>query len=75
MNDPEFRCWSCNKGFNTDEGFSVDGSGIEQVCAECWEEVPIAKRLNMARSWRFANEVLEVIREEMKPFNFGDRRN
>lgn len=44
----DFRCWSCGLEFDRDEGFSIDDTGVEQVCSNCWEKVPVDKRIYLS---------------------------
>jgi hypothetical protein len=37
-------CWSCGREFPDGEGVSIDDTGAEQSCRDCWEHVPVVHR-------------------------------
>lgn len=48
------KCWSCGNEFTVGHGFSIDGSGYDHVCWDCWDQIPVTNRLWLAFFFRNA---------------------
>jgi DNA-directed RNA polymerase subunit RPC12/RpoP len=72
------RCWSCGREFADGDGVSIDDTGAEQSCPNCWQQVPVTHRFWLgllfrrlaAGGWGFRDLVEDAIRSW--PF-FGNR--
>lgn len=50
--DPINQCWSCGELFHDGDGMSLHGTGEEVCCRECWEKIPVDRRLLLAFVFR-----------------------
>ena len=46
------QCWSCWKEFSDGEGISIDDTGMQQICPECWEQIPVTSRMVLGLLFR-----------------------
>lgn len=76
----EFLCWSCQKQFAQGEGVSVDDTGEEHVCEDCWDHVPVTQRLVLGLLFRTSHQGGIGLKDLLKnaieryPWNWGDTR-
>lgn len=77
-NAPSNLCWSCFTVFADGEGVSVDDSGLEQVCSECWARVPVTSRLVLGLLFRRIDHggvgLHELLEQAMTDWPFGGMR-
>jgi len=70
-------CWSCQTNFSFGERVSIDETGDEQLCAKCWEAVPVTSRLVLGLLFRRLDQgglgLTQLFEDSMRTWPFFNR--